>query len=65
MAEGLDFKAEEFMRMSVKERIALCHRLSARARQLAEMADPKFRESYSKIADEWLDLAAVMETASR
>jgi hypothetical protein len=60
--DDLDFNAEEFMRMSFNERIGICRRLAARARQLAELGDEKYRASYFKIAAEWDKLAEEMKT---
>ena len=59
--DDLDFNAEEFVRMSHDERVAICRQLAARARELAELGDVKHRESYLKIASEWDKLVDEMK----
>ena len=61
MDDHLDFSAEEFHKMSYKERVQLCRRLAKRARKLAELSSPNQREPYHRIAGEWEKLADEME----
>ena len=62
MTDGLDFNARTFLAKSAPERIILCCRLAERAQELAEAADPKFRDRYLEIAGHWLALAQQMQS---
>ena len=59
--QNLDFEAETFLALSVKDRVQLCRRLAERAQELADAADPNYRASYLEIARNWLELADEMQ----
>jgi hypothetical protein len=59
--DDLDFTADEFEKMSYRQRIRLCKLLAERARKIAESSDPRMRASYVCIAGEWDKLADDME----
>ncbi len=61
MAVNLDFDAETFLILPVKDRVHLCKRLAERAQELADAAEPKYRVSYLEIARNWLQLADEMQ----
>jgi len=61
MTEDLNFKPEEFQKLSVGERIELCHKLAERAQAHAEQAADIHRIDYLRIARQWLMLADEME----
>ena len=62
MTDGLDFDARTFLAKPAPERIILCCRLAERAQQLANAAEPRFRERYLEIASHWLALAQQMQS---
>ena len=61
MADNLDFDAETFLALPVKDRVRLCKRLAERAQELADAADPTYRVGYLEIARNWLELADEMQ----
>jgi hypothetical protein len=61
MADALDFTADEFKKMTHEQRIRLCRRLAARARDLATCSAPNQRGPYLRIAAEWETLADEVE----
>ncbi len=61
MAGDLDFNAKEFLELDVDDRARRCRLLAQRAQELAESADPNFRNAYLEIAKQWLLLAQNME----
>ena len=61
MAHKLSFDAEQFLAMSVEDRVRLCRQMAERAQELADAAAPKYRADYSEIAKHWLMLADDME----
>ena len=61
MADNLDFDAETFLALPVKDRVHLCRRLAERAQELADAAGPMFRVGYLEIARNWLELADEMQ----
>ena len=61
MADNLDFDAETFLALPVKDRVHLCKRLAERAQELADAAEPMYRVSYLEIARSWLELADEMQ----
>ena len=61
MADNLDFDAETFLALPIKDRVHLCKRLAERAQELADAAEPMYRESYLEIARSWLELADEMQ----
>jgi hypothetical protein len=61
MNDDLDFTADEYRSMSYPQQIRLCRRLADRARGLAEAAAPNHRAAYLRIANEWDQLAELME----
>jgi hypothetical protein len=52
-------------RLTVAERIALCHEYAREAAQLADAATPEMRLNYKAIAAQWNTFAAEMEEAGR
>jgi len=64
MAHKLSFDAEQFLAMSVEDRVQLCRQMAERAQELADAAAPKFRADYLEIAKHWLTLADEMERAA-
>jgi hypothetical protein len=58
------FNAEEWDRMSRKQRIERCAVLAKEAQKLAAKADPKFKALYLELANQWLTLGAEMQKAS-
>jgi len=60
----LDFNAEEFLKLPLKERVKLCRALGERANTLAAKASPKYRVYYAEIAKQWLILADEMEQSA-
>jgi hypothetical protein len=61
MFDDLAFNAEEFSSMPVSERVKLCRLLAVRARQLAELGGPRYRDAYLRIANEWDTLGYEIE----
>ena len=61
MDDELDFSAEEFQKMSRRQRIRLCRLLSERARKLGALSNTSQREPYLRIAEEWDKLATEIE----
>ena len=53
----LQFKAEEWQRLPLDERMRRCRLLSEEARKLAADADPRFKLLYLEIAAQWSALA--------
>jgi len=52
------FEAGEWDRLTPAERIRYCGLMAEEARALAEIALPRMKEIYLKLAGQWLDLAA-------
>ena len=61
MVDELDFNAEAFLALPMKERVRVARRLGKRAQQLADKAEPQYRAEYEEIAKHWFHLAAEME----
>ena len=61
MDDELDFSAEEFQKMSRRQRIRFCRLLSERARKLGALSSTRERGSYLRIAEEWDNLATELE----
>jgi hypothetical protein len=61
VVDELDFDAEAFLALPVKERVRTARRLGKRAQQLADKAEPQYRAEYEEIAKHWFHLAAEME----
>ena len=51
------FKAEEWKTLTPEQRVKRCRLLAEEARSLAEGAPPDVKQSYLKIADDWMQLA--------
>ena len=49
MTDKLDFDAEAFLALSVKERVRIARRFAKRAQQLADRAEPQYRAEYAEI----------------
>jgi len=63
MSGDLNFSPEEFQKLTVGERIALCRKLAERAQEHAERAHAPHRAQYLDIASQWRMLAEEMERA--
>ncbi|HYM18554.1 MAG TPA: hypothetical protein VEU06_08330 [Micropepsaceae bacterium] len=61
MSDDLEFKAEEFLKLPVGQRVKLCRTMTEHANALAQKASPKYRAYYLEIAKQWLTLADEME----
>jgi hypothetical protein len=55
------FAADEWVKISVAERIRRCAILAEEALKLAETASPAMREHYLKLSEQWLGLASEMQ----
>ena len=56
-----DFDADEFQKLSRRERWDICIRLAERAQAMGASAPPVHREILLNIASLWLHLADLME----
>src|SRR5258708_32704232 len=55
--------SKDFLSLSRSERTRLCQREAFRAKNFAEHCEPKCRETYLDIANQWLALAYDIENA--
>ena len=60
MVDCFDFNADEFMALSLAERITRCLRNAERAQALATRAEAIHERFYVAIANDWMALAAAM-----
>jgi len=65
LSDELDFDAEAFLTLPVKDRVKLCRVMAGRANALAARASPKFRGHYAEIAKQWQILADEMEQSAK
>jgi hypothetical protein len=65
LSEEIEFNAEEFLKLPLKERIRLCRRLAEHAQTLGDQASPKYRGYYAEIAKQWQILADEMQQSIR
>jgi len=61
VSDDLEFNAEEFLKLPVRDRVKLCRAMAEHANALAQKAAPKYRAYYLEIAKQWLTLADEME----
>ena len=61
MSDDLEFNAEEFLKLPVRQRVKLCRTMAEHANALAQNASAKYRAYYLEIAKQWLTLADEME----
>jgi len=59
--DDLDFDADEFLGCTPTERARRCRAQAHRAQELADKAEPAFRDEYAKIAKQWRELADELE----
>jgi hypothetical protein len=52
-----DFRGDEFLRMTIEDRIRQCRALAEDARYQASLADRDTRLEYMSLAQHWSDLA--------
>ena len=58
----LNFKADEFSRLTPSERVVWCRRMASEAEHLAEAAaSPRVRSAYVELAKQWTALANEIE----
>jgi hypothetical protein len=55
------FNAAEWSELSAEDRVRRCRLMAEEARLLAERAPPSLKQSYAKIAQDWIQLAADIE----
>jgi len=58
-----NFKAEEFLSLSPKERVRWCRRMAREADSLAIAANAELRAAYADLAKQWSLLADEIERA--
>jgi hypothetical protein len=56
-----DFQWDEFVGLSIKDRIRKCHAMAMEAKDLAALADRDMRKTYLDIAHQWSVLADEMQ----
>jgi hypothetical protein len=56
-----NFKANEFSRLPLSERVNWCRQMAAEAERLAEAASPRVRMAYVELAKQWTALANEIE----
>jgi hypothetical protein len=61
VSDDLEFNAEEFSKLPVRQRVKLCRSMAEHANALAQKASSKYRAYYLEIAKQWLTLADEME----
>ena len=57
----LNFKAEEFARLTPVERVKWCRQMALEAERLADNASPRVRTAYVELAKQWTALADEIE----
>ena len=55
----------EWSRLTLAQRIALCHEYAREASQRAHAATPEMRPKYKAVATQWSTLALELEQAAR
>ena len=60
--DDLVFDVERFASAPPADRPRLCRALGLRAQQLADEAEPQFRDAYAKMAQQWMELADEIST---
>ena len=53
----MDFRGDEFLRLTTEDRVRQCRALAEEARYQATLADREMRLEYSALAQHWTDLA--------
>jgi hypothetical protein len=53
----VDFRADEFVRMSIEDRIRQCRALADEAKYFATVADREMRGDYIGLSQHWSELA--------
>ena len=61
----MDFRGEEFLRLTIEERIRQCRAFAAEASYQATVADRDLRGDYVALAQHWSDLADELRKHAR
>jgi hypothetical protein len=65
LAAKSHFRCDEFVGLSIKDRIGKCHAMAMEAKSLAALADRDMREAYLDLAQHWSELANEMQHNGR
>jgi hypothetical protein len=60
----MEFRGDEFLRMTAEDRIRQCRAFAEEARYQATLADRDLRLEYSALAQHWTDLADELQRQS-
>jgi len=58
---AVDFKSDEWERLTPSERIYRCRVMAEEARQLSNNSSPDFKQAYLDLAHQWSKLASTIE----